>query len=52
MVAGLDSLMNGDWPVNAMVIAGLSKYEDASSNPAAGIPLRTTMSSLRIISDT
>ena len=39
MVAGLDSLMNGlmngHWPVNAMVIAGLSKYESASSNPAA-----------------
>ena len=35
MVAGLDSLMNGHWPVNAMVIAGLSKCEGASSNPAA-----------------
>ena len=39
--------MNRHWPVNAMVIVGFSKYEGASSNPAAGIPLRTTMSSLR-----
>ena len=27
--------MNRHWPVNAMVIAGLSKYEGVNSNPAA-----------------
>ena len=27
--------MNRHWPVNAMVIVGFSKYEGASSNPAA-----------------